>query len=406
VNGWNQGLPRAFSVSLLRRGWRSQRKQPSRRNTASQRLQSWFARAAFDPCRDPRVGTGIVPTPGAQNRYSARCGRQMPIKLIGIPIRRSRVRLLCDVRARCVIDPGPEDLIPAWFALPAPGLDAGQREVDALADSRGTPLRYLFLMRHARHREGRLTEEGSAHVRSLAARFSEWVLAEWRDQPERTVRLWVTSASAEVQGTAAALARDVLSHVREGQGHDEPYPFGSPPKGERRAGPSGANRQPWMPRLVPSPPGHDAGKVLSAYSPDGDAFRNLYEWLQASGTGEDAARRTEADAPLLVGNDPLIGWLASKLTQHGTPVARGELVCLVSDRRAPARWRLLWTLSDDGEAEAEAVRAKVKSKMNTAGAFGTVIVGLTTFLLQNSVKTGPDAWQWLAFAALAGSASH
>jgi hypothetical protein len=160
-----------------------------------------------------------------------------------------------------------------------------------------------------------------------------------------------------------------------------------------------------MPRLVPSPPVHDAGKVLSAYSPDGDAFRNLCGWLQASGTGEDAARRTEADAPLLVGNDPLIGWLASKLTRHGTPVARGELVCLVSDRRAPARWRLLWTLSDDGEAEAEAVRAKVKSKMNTAGAFGTVIVGLTTFLLQNSVKTGPDAWQWLAFAALAGSAS-
>lgn len=273
----------------------------------------------------------------------------------------------------------------------------------ALAVSGDTP-QYLFLMRHASHFEGRLTEEGSAHVRSLATRFSEWVQAEWRNQPERTVRLWITSSSAEVQETADVLARDVLAHVREGQGQGEPYPFDSPPEEERRAGQSGSGRQQWMPALVPSPPGRDPGRVLPAYSPDRTAFRNLCQWLQAPGAGKDTARRTETDAPLLVGNDPLIGWLASELTRRGTPVARGELLCLVSDRRAPGRWRLLWTLSDDGDTEAEAIRGKIKSKMNTAGALGAVIVGLTTFLLQNSVMTGPDAWQWLAFAALAWSA--
>jgi MFS family permease len=110
------------------------------------------------------------------------------------------------------------------------------------------------------------------------------------------------------------------------------------------------------------------------------------------------------DAPLLVGNDPLIGWMVSKLTGRDAPVARGELVCLVSGPRAGTRWRLLWTLSEDGEKEAEAIGAKIKSKMNTAGALGAVIVGLTTFLLQNSVKTEPDVWQWLALAALATSA--
>jgi len=83
--------------------------------------------------------------------------------------------------------------------------------------------------------------------------------------------------------------------------------------------------------------------------------------------------------------------------------ARGT-VCLVSGPRAGTRWRLLWTLSEDDEKEADAIRAKIKSKMNTAGALGAVIVGLTTFLLQNSVKTEPDVWQWLAFAALATSA--
>jgi hypothetical protein len=56
-----------------------------------------------------------------------------------------------------------------------------------LAVSHDTP-QYLFLMRHAQHHQGHLTEEGSAHVGSLAMRFSEWVRAEWRNQPGRTIR--------------------------------------------------------------------------------------------------------------------------------------------------------------------------------------------------------------------------
>jgi hypothetical protein len=267
-------------------------------------------------------------------------------------------------------------------------------------------LRYLFLMRHAKHDEGRLTEEGSAHIRSLAGRFWEWVQAEWRKQPERTVRLWFTSTSAEVQDTADALARDVLAHARQGQGHVDPYPLARPPREPHGTGESGDCTQPWMPALVPSPPGEDRGlgNSLPAYSPDEGVFQDLRKWLQASDSKQEPARRTEMDAPLLVGNDPLIGWMVSKLTGRNTPVARGELVCLVSGPRAGTRWRLLWTLSEDDEEEADAIRAKIKSKMNTAGALGAVIVGLTTFLLQNSVKTKPDAWQWLAFAALATSA--
>ena len=102
-----------------------------------------------------------------------------------------------------------------------------------MAVSHDTP-RYLFLMRHAKHDGGHLTAEGSAHIRSLATRFSEWVHAEWRDQPERTIRLWFTSTSTEVQETADVLARDVLACVRQGRGQEEPYPFDRSPEGERR----------------------------------------------------------------------------------------------------------------------------------------------------------------------------
>lgn len=275
--------------------------------------------------------------------------------------------------------------------------------------SHDTP-RYLFLMRHAQHKESHLTAEGSAHIRSLAMRFSEWIQAEWRNQPDRTIRLWFTSTSTEVQATAHALTRNVLAHVRPGEGRAEPYPFAASPSGEHGTGRSDNGRQPWIPALVPSlterpDPGQDLSADLSAYSPDKSAFQDLCTWLEASHTGEQQeARRTEADAPLLVGNDPLIGWVASRLTRRDTPVARGELVCLVNERPAGTRWRLLWTLSDDGESEAEAIRAKIKSKMNTAGALGAVIVGLTTFLLQNSLQKEPTIWQWLAFAALAASA--
>ena len=125
-----------------------------------------------------------------------------------------------------------------------------------LTVSDDTP-RYLFLMRHANHDEGRLTEEGSAHIRSLAMRLCEWVQAEWRKQPERTVRLWFTSTSAEVQDTADALAHDVLAHARQGKGHVDPYPLARAPREQHSTGEPGDGRQPWMPALVSSPRGEE-----------------------------------------------------------------------------------------------------------------------------------------------------
>src|SRR5687768_11430978 len=76
---------------------------------------------------------------------------------------------------------------------------------------------YLFLMRHADQRDGHLTEDGSARVRALAARLSEWISAEWRDEPDRTVHLWYTTQATEVRETIDLLTRDVLAEMQRNE---------------------------------------------------------------------------------------------------------------------------------------------------------------------------------------------
>jgi hypothetical protein len=278
---------------------------------------------------------------------------------------------------------------------------------------------YLFLMRHAEHRQGHLTKDGSAHVRGLAERLSEWMQAEWRCHPKQTIRLWYTTQATEVQETADLLTREVLSYL-ERRGTLARRRFGAPDTQEK---PAVANdREDWLATLPYLPTDechptnstskrnsaskqHDLERVLSAYTPDRAMFRRLCSWLTSTETGLQCARRNNKDSALLVGNDPLIGWLAAELSGRAIPVARGELICLVREADGGGSWRLLWTISEDREEAAEAIRAKIKSKMTTAGALGTVIVGLTTFLLQDALQKEPAIWHWLAFTALGASAA-
>jgi len=162
--------------------------------------------------------------------------------------------------------------------------------------------RYLFLMRDADHREGRVTKDGSARVRALAGRLSEWVRAEWRDQQDRTIRLWYTTQATEVLETIDLLMEDVLAEMQHHRLRAS-YPFGLPMPEEVN------HLQSWMARLLPSfsvTRKSDLGQ-LSAYSPDRETFKQLCEWLGSTKIGDDQARRTHADAQLLVGNDPLMG---------------------------------------------------------------------------------------------------
>ena len=280
----------------------------------------------------------------------------------------------------------------------------------------GVQPRYLFLMRHAEHRGGHLTESGSEHVRALAARLSEWILPAWRGNATRTVHLWCTTPAPEVQETAEVLASAVLAEMDR---HKEPvgYPFRDPmtPDDPGETASVVGNREVPSPEVLPSSATkgpvspadgeEDVQRALSAYSPNEATFDALCRWLTSTEVGQQTARRSEVDSPLVVGNDPLIGWLVGRLTGHATAIGRGELVCLVDERSPSGKWRLLWTVSEDGEAESDAVRAKIKSKMTTAAALGTVIVGLTTFLLQNPLQKEPTIWHWMAFAAMTSSAA-
>ncbi len=74
--------------------------------------------------------------------------------------------------------------------------------------------RYLFLMRHADHRDRHVTKDGAAHVRALAARLSEWMRADWRDQRNLTIRLWYTTQASEVRETVDLQTREVLAEMR------------------------------------------------------------------------------------------------------------------------------------------------------------------------------------------------
>ena len=69
------------------------------------------------------------------------------------------------------------------------------------------PARYLFLMRHAAHKSGTLTDEARAHVEGVADRLREWADAEWRDRPERTIVVRTATTAPEVSATALQLAR-------------------------------------------------------------------------------------------------------------------------------------------------------------------------------------------------------
>jgi hypothetical protein len=311
--------------------------------------------------------------------------------------------------------------------------------------------RYLFLLRHASQSEGHLTEDGSAHVRGLAVRLSEWIYAAWRARPDRlvdgqsdrTVRLWYAAQVSEVQETADLLTHQVLVEMERLKVPGN-YPFVSPAESNQplAATPALDGRPAWMPTLLPNCASNatdysrqveaNLGRILSGYSPNEDAFKRLCEWLNSAETDSHrtsrsssiegrnrCARRTQFDAPLLVGNDPLIGWLATRLCGRAIPVARGELVCLVQEPRGSRRrpragdgihrsggsWRLLWTISADGDPEAASIRDKIRSKMTTAAALGTVIVGLTTFLLQDTLQKQQSAWHWSALAAMGVSAA-
>ena len=250
----------------------------------------------------------------------------------------------------------------------------------------------VFLMRHADQRNGVLTAAGRETVRDVGLALAEWMDLNWRAEPEWVV-LVATMQSRETRDTATLLVHTCeVGLARLRRGHPESNAptvrFGQPQT---------------FPR--PSSSGRVDTRALSAYEPQPEVLGAVVHLLR----GAECHPR---EARLFIGNDPVVSWVAGELTgisvlsrrigRGRVPIARGELLCL-----APGRWgwRVDWNLSADDGGQEDAVLGKIESKMKTAGALGTVIVGLTTFLAQNALRDEPTVWEWLSFAALLASSA-
>jgi hypothetical protein len=93
------------------------------------------------------------------------------------------------------------------------------------------------------------------------------------------------------------------------------------------------------------------------------------------------------NAVLFVGHQPAIGWLASALVGTGVPVAHSEILCL--DLKAEGRPALRWTISSAGETTLQDLYDKIKSKMtlaNVLSGFITAGIGLLLGMVAEKQK--------------------
>jgi hypothetical protein len=213
--------------------------------------------------------------------------------------------------------------------------------------------RYVFLMRHVAgyksHHSGVGEEERSAEHPALllsgvrAACSVAYRLHETIQQlpPDRQVSLGETWHAPGSEPTATA---NIVADRAGLEG----------PPVDRRLGPS---------RFFPGG-GPEAAAALTSLV---DAINRHHS-------------TTTANALLIIGHEPQMGWLAHRLTNRDVPVDRGELLCLA--RSADDRhWRLRWTIHPDDRVAAAVIQEKIKSKMDAAKVMGAFITALVTFVL-------------------------
>jgi phosphohistidine phosphatase SixA len=94
-----------------------------------------------------------------------------------------------------------------------------------------------------------------------------------------------------------------------------------------------------------------------------------------------------ANAVLFIGHQPAIGWLASALLDRAVPIAQSEILCIDVATKPPA---LMWCISPAGNV-LEELQNKIKSKMalaNLLSAFITAGLGVLLTMLADDKKMG------------------
>lgn len=142
------------------------------------------------------------------------------------------------------------------------------------------------------------------------------------------------------------------------------------------------------------------GPYLSAYASDPDRW------------ADDRIKRLTQDGPpptqgegaaLIIGHDPGMSCLLTTLLKLNAPgtrryrdvpaLTRAELVGLRRDR---GYWRPVWALTPDASEDIIEIKAKIKSKMDTAKVFGGFVTGVLTFVISQYATTQPKTTYWAA----------
>lgn len=119
----------------------------------------------------------------------------------------------------------------------------------------------------------------------------------------------------------------------------------------------------------------------------GDIARWLQQVREKLRGVKEAAPSCERVAVVVVGHDPRMGWLLRDLTGPSKKtlvpaLAHTELIACCRTRE-PGTYLAAWALSPTDSKLEEAVRAKVKSKMDTAKVFAAVLAAVISFVANN-----------------------
>jgi phosphohistidine phosphatase SixA len=285
--------------------------------------------------------------------------------------------------------------------------------------------RYLLLCRHARHSDGELVarkdddEEWRFPTESVARVLVEElafqglhltkVLYAPTCEARRTAALLLQglggrSVHAEASGAGAqsSTAQSAVSFLERLLSYQE----------LTAKEPASAEKKPPQPSL---PLGPVTFTPPSWFKPNPRSLKIEHqevEWLLpnriASPQESEVSLKKEIDALgdgralLLVGHQPLLGWLATYFSrgrgwvERAVPIDSSEVICLrLKKTRWHGRWRgpLMWTLAPDDRNALKEVGDKVKGKMESAKLLSAVITLVLTALL--GLLLDPAKWDAL-----------